>query len=200
MVGVTGLVQYPFAAPIYFFYFAPWIVLGAFALVASDRNPSVRLHLGVLLFYLLFAVYRVNAGYIWALGKRFIAWDPPERLAPPRAGGLRVYDRDAGLYGALIPLVQEKSGGRPIYAGPNAFQVCFFSGLEDILMAKGAILDPVSQPEEFFRRLRDKGSRVVVLNHDPSFAQELTGEPLGRLKKLFPESRDIGAFTVRWKP
>lgn len=200
IVAVTGLVQYPFAAPIYFFYFAPWIVLAAFALVASDPRSSARFHITVLVLYLVFTVYRLNSGYIWALGKRYISWDPPHRLAPARSGGLLVHVWDASPYGALIPLVQEKSGGRPIYAGPNAFQVNFLSGLGDVLMADGGILDPVSQSDTFFRRLEAAGTRVVVLNHDPSFASEISGEVLARLERMFPEHRDIGRFTVRWKP
>jgi hypothetical protein len=200
VVAVTGLVQFPFAAPIYFFYFAPLVALLIFALVGSEPRPPRLVHAAMLAFYLLFALLRTNPGYIYALGERFERYDPPAVLDLPRAGGIRVTARDAGVYGPLIRLVQEKSGGRPIYAGPNCDQIFFLSGLRDaVSYGSGSRRDPMERPDEVFRSLEEKDARAVVLNRAPQFAGRLQPQIVARFEELFPHSRVSGPFVARWR-
>jgi hypothetical protein len=199
-VAVTGLVQFPYPQPIYFFYFAPLVALAIFALVESEPRPPRLVHAGVLAFYLLFALLRTNPVYVYAVGHRFERYDPRGVLDLPRAGGLRVPARDAEIYGSLIPLVQEKSGGKPIYAGPDCGQVQFLSGLPDAVSYRaGSPRDPMERPEELFRSLEEKGVRAVVLNREPLFAGPLRSETAARFEELFPHSRAIGPFVARWR-
>ncbi len=199
VVMMTSLVQFPFAAPFYFFYFAPFVALAVFALVGSEPRPPWPVHAAMFAFYLLFALLRTNTSYIFSLGNRFVRFDPPAVLDLPRAGGLRVSAEDVRLYDLLIPLVLEKSGGRPIYAGPDAQEVNFLSGLADGVPRGGnSPRNPLDRPGELFRALEEKGTRVVVLNRAPPRAR-MRPELFKRFEELFPNSREIGRFVVRWK-
>jgi hypothetical protein len=200
VVAVTGLVQFPFAAPIYFFYFAPLVALAIFALAGSEPRPPRLAHAGVLAFYLLFALLRTNPAYVYTLGNLFERYDPRAVLDLARAGGLRVTAKDSQLYGSLIPLVQAKAGGRLIYAGPDCPEVHFLSGLEEA-SPRGAHSprDPMQRPAELFRSLEERGTRVVVLNRQPPWARKIRPQDLALFEKRFPQSREIGRFVVRWK-
>jgi hypothetical protein len=199
VVAITALVQFPFAAPFYFFYFAPLVALAIFALVGSEPRPPRLVHAAMFAFYLLFALLRTNTAYVFSIGNRFERYDPPAVLDLPRAGGLRVTAEDARLYGSLIPLVQEKSGGRPIYAGPFAQEVNFLSGLADgAPRGANSPRNPLERPEEFFRALQEKGTRVVVLNRAPPRTR-LRPALFTRFEELFPNSLEINRFVVRWK-
>jgi hypothetical protein len=200
VVALAGLVQHPYPQPIYFFYFAPLVALAVFALVGSEQRPPRLAHAGIFAFYFLFAVLRTNHVSVHALGYRFERYDLRGVLGLPRAGRLRVSAKDAGVYGSLIPLVQEKSGGKPIYAGPDCGQVQFLSGLPDAV-SHGADLprDPMERPDVVFRSLAEKGTRAVVLNREPLFSRHLRPEVFARFEELFPHARDIGQFVVRWK-
>ena len=69
MSALMTLMQIPFAAPIYFTYTAPFLILAVTAVVAES---GARLaHSGVAMAYLLFAVLWMNPGYIWSLGSGY---------------------------------------------------------------------------------------------------------------------------------
>ncbi len=200
VVAITGLVQYPFAAPIYFFYFAPLVALLIFALIGSEPRPPRLLHAEMLAFYLLFALLRTNPAYVYDLGQHFERYDPAAVLDLPRAGGIRVTAGDAGVYGPLIRLVQDKSGGRPIYAGPDCDEVLFLSGLRDaVSRGAGSPRDPMERPDDAFRSLEEKAVRAVVLNRKPAFASRLGPRVVARFEETFPHSRAIGQFDARWR-
>jgi hypothetical protein len=200
VVALTSLVQYPYPQPIYFFYFAPLVALAIFALVMSEPLPPRLVHAGILVFYLLFALLRTNPVYVYALGQRFERYDPRGVLDLPRAGGLRIPAKDSAVYGSLIPLLQEKSGGKPVYAGPDCGQVQFLSGLPDAVSHRpGSARDPMEEPDSVFRSLAEKGTRAVVLNREPLFSRPLRPEVMARFEELFPHGRDVGQFLVRWR-
>jgi hypothetical protein len=199
VVTITALVQFPFAAPFYFFYFAPFVALAVLALVGSEPRPPWLVHATMFAFYLLFALLRTNTSYIFSLGNHFVRYDPTAVLDLPRAGGLRVTSEDARLYDSLIPLVSEKSGGKPIYAGPDAQEVNFLSGLADgAPRGADSPRNSLERPEELLRALQEKGTRVVVLNREPPRSR-MRPELIKRFEELFPNSREIGRFVVRWK-
>jgi hypothetical protein len=199
LVAMLSLLQFPFAVPFYFFYFAPLVILAIFALAGSEPEPPRAVHAAAFAFYLLFALLRTNPSFITAFGDHFERFEFPAVLDLPRAGGFRVTAEDARVYRAVISLVQEKSGGRPIYAGPDSPQVHFLSGLADATPRDAnAPRDPLQQPELLFQALREKDTRVVVLNRVPPF-HHLRASLFQRFEELFPNSREIGRFVVRWK-
>jgi hypothetical protein len=200
VVAITGLIQFPYPHAIYFLYFAPLVALAIFAVARSEPRAPRRLHAGLLAFYLLFALLRTNPSYVYVLGYRYRPYGPVAALDLPRAGGIRVPTKDAEVYGSLIPLIQEKSRGRPIYAGPDSGLVYFLSALEDaVSYGPESPRDPLQRPETLFRSLSEKGTLAVVLNREPLFSDQMPGEVLHRFEELFPHSRAIGSFVVRWK-
>ena len=56
-----------------------------------------------------------------------------------------------------------------------------------------------SGSEEVYRGLEEKGSRAVVLNRIPQPTGNLRPRVVARFEELFPHSRAIGQFAVRWK-
>jgi hypothetical protein len=106
---------------------------------------------------------------------------------------------DASVYASLIRLVQEKSGGKPVYAGPDSPEIHFLSGLADAApRGVNAPRDPLQRPEELLRILREKDTRVAVLNRRPPF-HHLRAATFAQFEEVFPNSREIGRFVVRWK-
>ena len=193
VVAITGLVQFPYPQAIYFFYFAPLVALAIFAVVRMEPRAPRRLHAGLLAFYLLFALLRTNPSYVYFLGHRYERYDPTGVIDLPRIGGIRVPAIEAEIYGSLIPMIQEKSRGRPIYAGPDSALVYFLSGLPDaVSYGSGAPRDPMQRPEELFRSLDEKGnsrgrseSRALVCRSDaersvPSVRRALPSRPRHR--------------------
>src|SRR5439155_25723243 len=131
VASLCSVVQFPFGAPVYFFYAAPLVILAATALFASAAQPP-RFVLGALLcFYLLFVILRVSPGLIYELGTKYAPDIQTNRLTIARAGGLRVQPSDALLYDELIPLVQSHAAGKFIYAAPDCPEVYFLSGLQN---------------------------------------------------------------------
>jgi hypothetical protein len=197
---MTGLVQFPFSAPLYFFYFAPLVGLAILSLFGSEPRPPRALHAVVLGFYFLFAVFRTHPGYVYQLGYQFERHDPRSVLDLPRARGLRVSEEDAGLFGALIPLLQEKSGSRPIYAGPECPEIYFLSGLpEAVPYRPESPRDPMHRPNELFRFLEEKGTRAVVVLGKLPVVEHIDPEVPARFARSFPNSRAFGRYVVRWK-
>jgi hypothetical protein len=199
VVAVTSLVQFPFALPLYFCYFAPLVALLIFALVGSELGPPWPVHATVFAYYLFFALLWINTGYVFNLGRRFERYDPRVVLDLPRAGGIRVSEEDAVVFSPLIRLVQEKSGGRPIYAGPDSPEIHFLSGLPDaISYGPGSPRNPMERAGEVYRSLAKTGSRVAVLKFRSEFFNHRP-PVLARFEELFPHARAFGRFVVRWR-
>jgi hypothetical protein len=199
VAAIMSLIQFPFALPLYFFYFAPMVALAVFALVGSEPRPPWAVHTAVFAFYVLFALLRTNTSYITTFGHHFERFAFPAVLDLPRAGGLRVTKEDARVYGSLIPLVREKGGGRPVYAGPDSQEVIFLSGVEDAVPCTAPPqYNHMEKPDELFRCLERKGTRAAILNIRPPHSR-FRPAIITRFEELFPNSREIGRFVVRWK-
>ena len=125
LAGMCSLVQFPFAAPVYFLYVTPLLVLAIVAFF-SDQTAWPRMLIAATLgFYFLFALLRVNPGFIYQMGFGYArdnqtellgpgAWrDPgePRGQAAVRAAGRdaappcfrRFHVCDAGLSRSLFP-------------------------------------------------------------------------------------------------
>jgi hypothetical protein len=154
----------------------------------------------MLAFYLLFAVFRTNPGFVYQLGHRFERYRPQGFLDLPRAGGLKVLTGDAQLYDALIPLVQKKSADRPIYAGPDCPEISFLSGLAEVTeFSPDSPRDPMERPEDLLRILEETGTRAVVLNRQPAWARKIRPQTLAGFEAIFPHSRTEGRFVALWR-
>ena len=201
VVGVCSLVQFPFAAQIYFCYVAPLLALALLG-VLSPRVTAARFLLGSLLsFYLLFAILWVTPGFIYEMGYRYQPDPEIRRLTLPRAGGLRVDPSEAEEYERLIPLVQDHAAGEYIYAAPDCPEVYFLSGLRNPTRNLFDFLDdPAGRTERILIALETHHVNVVAILAEPSFSGPLEPDLRAALTQRFPNSSPVGRFEVRWRP
>jgi len=187
--GLWALVQFPYAAPAYFFYVAPLGVLATAATVSAGvlrRGPVLALLSGVALF--------LGAGYAGG-----VAATASEPLGGPR-GGIRVPPADARLYGELAILVRSHLDGGGLWAGPDAPEVYFLAGVPNPTSTLYEFLDraPLTPPR-LDSLLASAGVRVAVVNTRPLFSPALSPSSLERIVRAFPESSTVGPFVVRWR-
>jgi len=202
MVCVTALcsvVQFPFAAPIYFCYVAPLAILSATALFASAVHPP-RSVLGILLiFYLLFAVLRVTPGFIYNMGFRYAPDTQTERLTLARAGGLRIFPAEARVYEQLIPFIQSHASGKFIYCTQDCPEVYFLSGLENPTRTMFDFMDDSKGRIDRIMSILESRKVNVIAIHHGAINQSLPDPALeSALYQRFRHSARIQTFEVRW--
>jgi hypothetical protein len=200
IMGVTAmcsLVQFPFAAPVYFLYAAPLVILLAAALFASAPRPP-RFALGaVIVFLLLFAALPITPYY---LGIRHEPHSRSEELRLPRAGGLQVESSDAKLYEELIPLLQAHASGSFIYAAPDCPEVYFLSGLKSPTRHFfDTAEDTNGQSERTMKAIERLNVNVITINKHPQFSGPLSPDLQAALEQRYPNTTEVGTFQVRWR-
>jgi len=201
MMSVTALcslVQFPFSAPVYFFYVAPLAILTATVLFAAAAHPA-RFALSALVgFYLLFAVL---PGTTYEKGLRHTPDAQIERLNISRAGGLLVDSHDAQLYDTMIPLIQSHAvQGSFIYAAPDSPEVYFLSGLRSPTRHYFEFAeDRHDYTERILGALEKLNVNVIAINNGPEFSEPLASDLQGALERRYPHSAKVARFQVRWK-
>jgi hypothetical protein len=200
MTALVSLVQFPFAAPIYFLYAAPLIVLTLLAVVMAQPNAPRLLHSGILASYFFFAVFWTNTGYVRYLGVRYQSYRPASILDSDRAE-IRVTEADKALYRRMVELIRKHRGSTNyIYATPDCPEVYFLSGMRN---PTRKIFDFLTQSEnesaELLEVLKAKNVNVVAINERPQFSGVLSPQLRALLVDRFPFSVDLGEFIVRWK-
>jgi hypothetical protein len=202
VTALFSIIQFPYAAPIYFCYVAPLAILLLAALLSRLKNaPHSVLYAGGI-FYLCFAVivfrpYAVNIGY-----KSGQPGDQVVPLTMPRAGNIRISRESSAQYEELIPFVSQLAAGAPIFAGPDCPEVYFLSGLKN---PTPILFDFLQDPNEYntqVTRLLDQPGliKVVVINNNPAFSGRNRGQLLPIVNKHFTELRTIGVFAVYGRP
>ena len=194
VVALSALVQYPYAAPIYFFYVGS---LGALALLAVVRyqQPGPRPVFAVLVvFYAVFSVLWINPGFIYWMGIKFVPNSQTHVLSIDR-GGLRVTASDKRKYESVVALVREHAKGGYVFATPDCPEIYFLTGLES---PTGTIFEFLESSHDRLARTRAaldaKDVRVVVLNLRPEFSGRPPVALLEKIRRQFPSSRTIDNF------
>ena len=196
LTAVVSLVQFPFAAPIYFCYVAPLVLLALGAIVSTE--PSRALHAPVLAFYLVFALLRMNPAYIFNLGVRYSRYGPLAVLDPQLAS-LRVPTGDREEYRRVVAAIRKRSAGPFLFAAPDCPEVYFLSSRLNPTRLVFDFLRPPLPAGELRRILDEKRVKVVVVNRDPHFSRRYTRVLAAALDLPFPHSEEIGRFQVRWR-
>jgi hypothetical protein len=201
VAALCNLIRYPFAAPIYYCYAMPLVLLAVVAVLSAMSRPP-RMLLGTLLaFYLLFAVLILTPGFIYAMGG-FAQPDPQTRaLTLPRAGALRVSPTQAADYERLIPLVRAHAGASGYtFATPDCSEVYFLSELRSLRRTMFDFFDePTGRTEAILDGLESHGVKVIVICSQQQFSGR-DRELEAALAERFPESTKVGRFEVRWRP
>jgi hypothetical protein len=194
VTSMASLIQFPFAAPLYFLYVAPLLLVALVMFVRGTGRtpPSLAWVTGA--FYGVFVVALATPGGIGLASHR----EPPEPRAPlasPR-GGLRVPAREAALYAALLSRLEARAGGGGVWAGPDAPEVYFLGGhanhtrlIFDFLAGDRRDMADLSRPEV----------RAVVINLRPQFSPPFSPEQLDTVRQRFPRGERIAWFELRWR-
>ena len=194
----ASLAQFPFASPIYFCYVAPLAVIAG-VMVLKQFPEKQRLGDGpTLAIALAFALVCLNRDYVWNMGWFHQVQHLNTPLAVPRAT-LYVDEREARVYGRVVPLVQQHLGPRGLMAGPDAPEVYFLTGqfsrsgrLFDFF-SRGAAVSEAEVFEEW------AAADVIVLYHRQRFSPPLPATLTTRLRLEFPKGEFVDSFEVRWR-
>lgn len=198
MTALLSLVQFPFAASVYYLYITPLVCLSLLAVVTLQENMPKLRHFVAMLFYLLFGVMWTNA-YVWAIGLAHVPIGAEMALQNQR-GRLKVADYDNRVYTQLVHLIRSHSKSTYIYAGPDCPEVYFLSAMRNPTRKLFDFFnDGQNTPTFILELLKEKQINLVVINRKPHFSPPLDAKLSDAFAEHFPNSVDIGHFTVRWK-
>jgi hypothetical protein len=190
----ASLNQFPFAAPIYFSYTMPLVVVAA--LVAADadadglrRGPALPLAAMMLAFALLIT----NRGDLHSLGRFYQPVRLDTELGFPRAH-LRVAAGEAAVYRRLSSLITTHYRGGQLIAAPDCPEIYFLAGLES---PSGALFDFFSTAAADPRPWLN--AEVIIINHEPQFSPAPPPELTAALRRSFVNGEEIGRFEFRWR-
>jgi len=199
VAAFASLVQFPFAAPIYFCYVAP---LGAVAAVAAGSTAgtgSRQIGTALLVFYLLFGALWVNGGFFHLLGIPYRRDVPLQELRIPRAG-IRVTERDARVYEKVVATVQAHAGGNYIWAGPDAPEIYFLSEKRNPTRTLFDFFEsPEGRVERLLAALERHHVNAVVVNATPGFSGPISPALRAELVRRYPNVQDVEWLQVRWR-
>ena len=197
---MCSLVQFPFAAPVYFSYVAPLVIVAAVAVVVYGALIP-RLALWALIaFYLAFAVARMNPDSLIDLGQSYQRADLSHLLTIDR-GGLAVGAGEKAEYERLVDVVRSHAGAsKYIYAGPDSPEVYFLAGLENPTPTLFEFLDnPVMTQQRLLVLLADHNVSVIAINRRPAFSGQMAPALRRALETRYPSGTVAGRFLVRWR-
>ncbi|HSM62137.1 MAG TPA: hypothetical protein VK849_15120, partial [Longimicrobiales bacterium] len=203
-VALWTLVQFPYPAPAYAFYVAPLAVLATLAVVAGEPSdagaPAPARHgrpggpgrpFSPLL-ALVAGVYAFRgAGYVAGVV------GSGEVPLPGDRGGILVSSEDVRVYGGLMETVAAHVSGGALWAGPDAPEVYFLTGLPNRTPILYEFLTDTNPAEP--AALSDGTVTVAVVNTRPLFSRPLEPNVLERLTVRFSDARQVGPFVVRWR-
>jgi hypothetical protein len=200
LAGITAfqaLNQFPYAAPNYFAYVAPFAVLSAGA-AAAHFGVLPRLNVAALLLA-GFAGVVLRVGALRNVGYYPQAWDYSHRLAVAR-GGLLVSDYDSARYTHVLDLVAQHRGAGAVRAGPELPEVYFLSGQQSPGRdAYSLFATPPSDTVELALTFDTTATNVIVVKQRPMFGPPLRDDIYQWLKARYPESEASDSLEVRWR-
>jgi Dolichyl-phosphate-mannose-protein mannosyltransferase len=193
-----SLVQFPYAATIYFCYVAPLAVLASIAVLygLSRRVPAAVG--GVLLAFLLcFGVGRLNTRAFRSLASGLNP-KPNSLLAIPR-GGIRVSPEDSTIYTNLVHTLRAHATSDYTLCTPDCPEAYFLAGLNNPTRTTYEFLnDPPISAQSVLQRVDAHQVGVVAVNRQFRFS-EIDPALLRALDQQYPDSERVGYFTVRWR-
>jgi len=183
----ASLIQYPYAAMIYFFYAAPLFVVTG--VVATRMQPWIpkRSLLSIAVVLTLFTVARFHSVEpVTSLSPTF--HEPVAAVLKSERCRLKIRDNQARIFNQLIEAVTSRTGQNDIiHAMPDAPEVAYISNRQPFGRTMYEFFaDPVSQkPDVLLTELRNADVKLLVIKENPSFSKPVTSEFLGILKREY---------------
>jgi hypothetical protein len=185
------LSQFPFAAPIYFVYLIPLLVLLVLTLEPWHHQLG-RVVAGFAVGLALFGATQLVPGNVRGLGSGRAKHTPLARLATPR-GGLQVPSADSTEYAQLLKYLMEEVGEGAIWAGPDSPEVAYLAQRRDANRYPFLFL---AGEDNSLESLWDSPLAAVVVLRDPDFSRPLPDEIIVRVVASYPVEYVVGRFTV----
>jgi hypothetical protein len=194
----TLLIEFPFAAPIYLLYTIPLSIVALAAVVGAAGRTPASIQLVVAGFLLVFGLVRVIPGSVESFGSRYFPTDETVLLKVDRSG-LWVRPSDADTYAKLIGAVQVLSKDHTLWAGPDAPEVYFLSGVPNQSRTLFDFLDADAGSVSILERVRASQATLIVLKLKPDFSPPPDQATHDALAREFPNVRSAPGFLVYWK-
>ena len=199
VTSLCNLVQFPFAAPVYFCYVAPLVALTAVALSRYLGPMPSAVPLSILGFYLAFPVLRTNDSTLATMGAVYRPYVETVPLGLPR-GDLRVPTFHAEAYRRVVWLVQRHARGGYTWASPDMPEIYFLTGLKNPTRSLFEFFDePTGRTARILEALDARGVTAIVMNRRPVFSAGLTDDLIEPLEERFPYAANAGPLQVRWR-
>ena len=100
-----------------------------------------------------------------------------------------------------MSLLQGHARGGFTYAAPDCPEIYFLSGLSNPTRALFDFIEPRERSvDRVLPALTRVGVTAVVINREPEFSGRLPKDLDAELTTRFPQSEEVGRFTVRWAP
>ena len=198
VLATIGVVQFPFAAPIYFCYTVPILLLAVLPVVSTGARLPHRV---MLLGYLVFAVVSLNVGYVWNLGVVHQDGYPVTGVISLDRTGIRIPPGDAYDYLNLVLAIRARvPPGEYVYATPDCPEVHFLAGVRNPTRDLYEFLQsPALGVEDTLALIEHHRVKLVVINRDPFFSGVVNPSLATELESRFPRSAVVGRFLVRWR-
>jgi len=210
--ALTGLIQYPHAYGIYFFYAAPLAALLAAYIVALQPFFPRRATAGLLGFYLAFVALQLNGPD----PHRNVGWRAVRQDVEPmglQRCSLTVPAYAAALYRELVAEVAAHSKpGSFILAGPDCPEVYYLAKRRNPSRVMYEFFRPdwLANHDRLFELLDEREAKVVVVNCFPSFSKPMSAELVELIARRFPHQhvvsipsavvgRTIDRFRIFWR-
>src|SRR4029450_134749 len=105
-LATFSLIQFPFAAPIYFCYATPLLALVALAVVREIELPSLAVPGALAATFIAFALVRMYPGYLYNIGLGYARYQPRAPLPSPRGGDVRILAHISDEYSQVVDVVR----------------------------------------------------------------------------------------------
>ncbi len=195
--ALMSLLQFPFAAPIYYCYVAPFILLAVVAIRPVNARVPLAAPALVVAFYTAFAVWLVHPGTVYTHGRVYEADRQTEPLRLVR-GGLRVTREEQAVYERVVSLVQEHAKNGVVLATPDSPEIAFLSDRANPTRSLFEFFDAPLTAPAMMALLDQRRVTAVVVNNKPWFSPRLAPDVLAALHLRFPSEEVVGPFLVLW--
>ena len=198
-LACCSLVQFPYSAPAYFCYAAPFLFLALLPWI-KRAGPAVAQAAGLgAAFLTAFAVMRVNASPLQSMGVRYEAPWATSPL-PFEQAGIKVPDEHARVYAELIATLKQHARGGYTWAAPDSPEIYYLSGLRNPTRSFYEFLDDSPDREAaVLRALDERGVTAIVLNRMPFFSPQVSRSMFAALSRRYPRGREFGPFVLLWR-
>jgi hypothetical protein len=192
--AVLSMIQFPYAEDIYFCYFAPLLILMVSQFRSAVAGRVYVREVGILLFFLFFAVTSLNHCYL--ARDRFPEYDSVPMSLSRAAMNTRT--TVANEYQEVVNIIQNHSSpGDAIYAAPDCPEIYFLADRRNPTRTMYDFFDaPEGRVESLTAMLDDQRINVVVVNMFPEFSEKMDKRLENEVIKRLPQVRVVGRFIV----